>query len=125
MIMISPINNQKESRKPLLVSLGFFSISGNDRNAGSQLSPAAWFTYSPDRKDVHPQQHLSRYNSILQADAYGDYHALCEKGRITEAACMTHARWKIHEVHVHIPTDITTETLKRLGELKAVPIPPL
>ncbi len=31
----------------------------DDRNAGSQLRPAVWFAYSPDRKGVHPQQHLA------------------------------------------------------------------
>ncbi len=41
----------------------------DDRNAGSQLPPAVWFTYSPDRKGIHPQQHLAGYIGILQADA--------------------------------------------------------
>ncbi len=31
----------------------------DDRNAGSQLRPAVWFAYSPDRKGVHPQRHLA------------------------------------------------------------------
>lgn len=37
-----------------------------------------------------------------------------------EAACMAHARRKIHDVHVRTPTDITTEALKRIGELYAI-----
>lgn len=57
----------------------------DDRNAGSQLPPAVWFAYSPDRKGVHPQQHLAGYSGILQADAYGGYNALYEDGRIREA----------------------------------------
>ncbi|PIJ48259.1 transposase, partial [Erwinia sp. OLMDLW33] len=48
----------------------------DDRNAGSQLPPAVWFAYSPDRRGVHPQQHLAGYGGILQADAYGGYNAL-------------------------------------------------
>ncbi len=92
----------------------------DDRNAGSQLPPAVWFAYSPDRKGMHPQQHLAGYSGILQADAYGGYNALYEDGRITEAACMAHARRKIHDVHVRTPTDITTEALKRIGELYAI-----
>lgn len=91
----------------------------DDRNAGSQLPPAVWFAYSPDRKGIHPQQHLSGYSGILQADAYGGYSALYEDGRITEAACMAHARRKIHDVHVRTPTSITTEALRRIGELYA------
>ncbi len=92
----------------------------DDRNAGSQLRPAVWFAYSPDRKGVHPQRHLAGYSGILQADAYGGYNALYEDGRITEAACMAHARRKIHDVHARTPTDITTEALKRIGKLYAI-----
>lgn len=63
----------------------------DDRNAGSQLPPAVWFAYSPDRKGIHPQQYIAGYGDILQADAYGGYNALYEDGRINEAACMAHA----------------------------------
>ena len=57
----------------------------DDRNAGSQMPPAVWFAYSPDRKSIHPQNHLSGYSGVLQADAYGGYRVLYESGRITEA----------------------------------------
>ncbi|HBD4232873.1 TPA: transposase, partial [Escherichia coli] len=76
--------------------------------------------YSPDRKGVHPQNHLAGYSGVLQADAYGGYRVLYESGRITEAACMAHARRKIHDVHARVPTDITTEALQRIGELYAI-----
>ncbi|MDE9558247.1 transposase, partial [Xenorhabdus bovienii] len=66
------------------------------------------------------QQHLAGYSGVLQADAYGGYRALYETGNITEAACMAHARRKIHDVHVRSPTAITTEALKRIGELYAI-----
>lgn len=32
---------------------------------------------------------------------------------------MAHALRKIHDVHVRTPTDITTEALRRIGELYA------
>ncbi|MEN4170892.1 IS66 family transposase [Serratia marcescens] len=92
----------------------------DDRNAGSVMPAAVWFAYSPDRKGLHPQQHLAGYSGVLQADAYGGYNALYENGRITEAACMAHARRKIHDVHARTPTDITTEALRRIGELYAI-----
>ncbi|ENA54418.1 transposase IS66 family protein [Escherichia coli 2726950] len=92
----------------------------DDRNAGSQMPPAVWFAYSPDRKSIHPQNHLAGYSGVLQADAYGGYRALYESGRITEAACMAHARRKIHDVHARVPTDITTEALQRIGELYVI-----
>lgn len=43
-----------------------------------------------------------------------------EDRRITEAACMAHARWKIHDVHVRILTNITTNALKRISELYTI-----
>ncbi|HCQ3759594.1 TPA: IS66 family transposase [Escherichia coli] len=92
----------------------------DNRNAGSQMPPAVWFAYSPDRKGIHPQNHLAGYSGVLQADAYGGYQALYESGRIMEAACMAHARRKIHDVHARAPTDITTEALQRIGELYAI-----
>ncbi|MFP3764011.1 IS66 family transposase [Escherichia coli] len=57
----------------------------DDRNADSQMPPAVWFAYSPDRKGIHPQNHLAGYSGVLQADAYGGYRVLYESGRITEA----------------------------------------
>jgi hypothetical protein len=33
--------------------------------------PAVWFAYTPDRRGIHPRQHLESFNSTLQADAYG------------------------------------------------------
>lgn len=45
----------------------------------------------------------------------------CTKSdRITEAACMAHARRKIHDVHARALTDITTEALQCIGELYAI-----
>lgn len=92
----------------------------DDRNAGSTMPAAVWFSYSPDRKGIHPQRHLADYSGILQADAYAGYNALYESGRVTEAACMAHARRKIHDVHVRHPTTVTTEALSRIGALYAI-----
>jgi hypothetical protein len=38
--------------------------------AGSDVPPAVWFAYSPDRKGEHPRQHLKDFCGVLQADAY-------------------------------------------------------
>lgn len=60
----------------------------DDRNVGSDLASAVRFTYSPDRKGIHPQSHLAGFNELYR------------NGQITEAACWAHARRKIHDVHV-------------------------
>lgn len=92
----------------------------DDRNAGSTMPAAVWFSYSPDRKGIHPQRHLAGYSGILQADAYAGYNPIYESGRVTEAACMAHARRKIHDVHVRHPTAVTAEALNRIGALYAI-----
>jgi len=92
----------------------------DDRNSGSSMPAAVWFAYSADRKGAHPQRHLSEYRGVLQADAYGGYDALYETGRITEAACLAHARRKIHDEHARRPTELTTEALRRIAALYAI-----
>ena len=92
----------------------------DDRNAGSELAPAVWFAYSPDRKGIHPQSHLAGFSGVLQADAYAGFNELYRNGQITEAACWAHARRRIHDVHVRTPSALTEEALKRIGELYAI-----
>ncbi|ECI3497666.1 IS66 family transposase, partial [Salmonella enterica subsp. salamae] len=92
----------------------------DDRNAGSASPPAVWFAYSPDRKGIHPQTHLTGFSGVLQADAYAGFNELYREGHIKEAACWAHARRKIHDVHVRTPSALTDEALKRIGELYAI-----
>lgn len=56
-----------------------------------RVTPAVWFTYSPDRKGEHPKRHLQNFKGALQADAYAGFHHLYDTGSITEAAC-----WRTH-----------------------------
>ncbi len=50
-------------------------------------APLVWFEYSPDRKGERPQAHLTDFRGILPADGYAEFDALCESGRVCEAAC--------------------------------------
>jgi transposase len=58
--------------------------------------PAVLFSYSPDRRGEHPEQHLAGYSGILQADAYAGFGGLYKPvrpgGAVTEALCWAHAR---------------------------------
>jgi len=92
----------------------------DDRNAGSTAPPAVWFAYSPNRQGQHPQTHLADFSGVLQADAYAGYDKIFTDGRVREAACMAHARRKIHDLHVRKATPTTTEVLRRIGELYAI-----
>jgi transposase len=68
----------------------------DDRPFGGADPPAVVYYYTRDRTGAHPQRQLASYTGILQADAYGGYDALYERGRkpgpIVEAACWSHAR---------------------------------
>jgi hypothetical protein len=82
--------------------------------------PAVWFAYTPDRKGIHPQQHLEPFNGTPQADAYGGYQAIYETGRVAEAACWAHARRQFYELHAARPNALNTEALERIGALYKV-----
>jgi hypothetical protein len=49
------------------------------------------FLYSPDRGGEHPEQHLTGYAGLMQADAYAGFSKLYQANRkgglIIEAAC--------------------------------------
>jgi len=89
----------------------------DDRPSGSTEAPAVWFAYTPDRRGEHPQQHLADFTGVLQADGFAGYIELYRSGRIQEAACMAHARRKVHDLHAVRPSSITTEALERIGAL--------
>lgn len=92
----------------------------DDRNSGSAAPPAVWFAYSPNRQGLHPQTHLADFSGVMQADAYAGYDKIVAGDRVKEAACMAHARRKIHDLHARKATPTTTEILRRIGELYAI-----
>src|SRR6185369_9547737 len=85
----------------------------DDRASADMTPPAVWFAYTPDRKGIHPQQHLESFNGTLQADAYGGYQAIYDTGRVAEAACWAHARRQFFELHAARPNALNTEALER------------
>lgn len=92
----------------------------DDRPSGDTAPPAVWFAYTPDRKGIHPQTHLANFEGVLQADAYAGFNALYEDGTIREAACWAHARRKFYDLHEARPSALTTEALRRIGELYVI-----
>jgi hypothetical protein len=92
----------------------------DDRPAGSEDAPAAWFAYSPDRKGEHPQRHLKDFKGILQADAYAGFDKLYEDGSIFEAPCMAHIRRKFFDLMEAQRSPIATEAVQRIAPLYAI-----
>lgn len=92
-----------------------------DDRASGDVSPAAVsFAYTPDRKGIHPQTHLADFNGVLQADAYAGFNALFDDGTIQETACWAHARRKFYDLHEARPSALTTEALRRIGQLYVI-----
>jgi transposase len=92
----------------------------DDRPAGMQAPPAVWFQYSPGRHGEHPARHLKDWHGILQADAFAGYNQLYASGRIVEAACWSHARrklWDIHERQHRLPGTLAHQGLERIAKI--------
>ncbi|KND54815.1 Indolepyruvate ferredoxin oxidoreductase, alpha and beta subunit [Candidatus Paraburkholderia kirkii] len=92
----------------------------DDWPSGSTEAPAVWFADTPDRRGEHPQRHLASFKGVLQADAFAGYAELYAGGQIREAACLAHARRKLHDLHAVRPSSITNEALERFGALYGI-----
>ncbi len=53
----------------------------DDRPFGGPAPPAALYYASRDRRGEHPERHLAGFTGIVQADAYGGYNGLYDRGR--------------------------------------------
>jgi transposase len=92
----------------------------DDRPAGSSEPPAVWMRYTPDRKAIHPSEHLKHFAGILQADGYAGFERLYETGRIQEAACWAHVRRKFYDIAQATSSPIATEAIHRIAALYAI-----
>jgi hypothetical protein len=92
----------------------------DDRPAGNQAAPAAWFAYSPDRGGEHPVQHLRTFQGALQADAYAGFNQLYKDGRIQEVACWAHVRRKFYDLEQAHASPLAREALERIAALYAI-----
>jgi transposase len=96
----------------------------DDRPFGGTDPPAAVFFYSPDRGAKHPDEHLTGYAGLMQADAYAGFNRLYQAGRrpgpITEAACWAHARRQFFDIARLQKAPIAIETVERIDALFAI-----
>jgi transposase len=92
----------------------------DDRPHGSSEPPAVWMRYTPDRKAIHPSEHLRHFTGILQADGYAGFERLYETGRIQEAACWAHVRRKFYDIAQATDSPIASEAMARIGALYAI-----
>jgi transposase len=96
----------------------------DDRPFGGRDPPAAIFFYSPDRGAKHPEQHLTGYAGLMQADAYAGFNRLYDarrkQGAIVEAACWAHARRKFFDLARLDKAPVAIEAIKRIDALFAI-----
>lgn len=92
----------------------------DDRPSGSEVPPAVWMQYTPDRKGEHPTKHLARFSGILQADGYAGFKDLYDSGRVTEAACWAHARRGFYDIAQATDSPVAREALGRIAALYAI-----
>jgi transposase len=91
-----------------------------DSKVAGQAPPAVWFQYSASRHGQHPARHLKDWQGILQADAFAGYNQLYADGSIVEAACWSHARrklWDIHERQHKLPGTLAHQGLERIAKI--------
>ena len=92
----------------------------DERPWGSDVPPASWYQFSPDRKGQHPKDHLARYQGWMHADGYAGFENLYRSGDIHEVACMAHVRRKFVDVHRAQSSAIADEAIQRIALLYAV-----
>ena len=92
----------------------------DDRPFASTAAPAVFYCYSPDRKGIRPQGHLSGFRGILQADGYAGFGELYESGGISEVACWAHVRRKFFDIHKTNGAPLAGQALEQIGALYGV-----
>ena len=88
----------------------------DDRGFGGESKPISFYSYSENRKGIHPQEHLKGFKGILQADGYAGYNELY-RANITEAACWAHVRRKFFEDHEHTQSPYSKDILQKISLL--------
>ena len=94
----------------------------DERPFASQVPPAVWFCYSPDRKSAHPREHLQSFQGTLHADGYAGFNGLYERTAhpLLEAACWAHARRKFFDVNAATPSPLALQALQQISELYGI-----
>jgi hypothetical protein len=87
------------------------------RPAGGVVPPAVRMRYTPDRKAVHPAEHLAGFGGILQADGCAGFERLYETGQSTEAACWAPVRRTFHDREQATGSPIAKQAIDHVYEL--------
>lgn len=95
----------------------------DERPWGSQVPPAAFYQYSPDRTGERAETLLAGCTGYLHADAYAGFNRLYDPDpktgipHLMEVACWAHARRKIYDVFEATKSPVALDLLERMGKL--------
>ena len=92
----------------------------DERPWSGDAAPAAWYRFTPDRKGLHPVEHLKGYRGHVHADGYAGFNGLFGPDKATEVACLAHVRRKFVDVQQSTGAAIAEEAIRRIAELYAV-----
>ena len=119
----TPLPVLDRSRKRTRIAR-LWSYAMDDRPWRGPAPPAVVYIYAEDRKGRHVDEHLVRFNGVLQVDAYAGYNRLTKRdrtgGSVTLAFCLAHARRKFFEIHKASGCPVSAETLQRIAAIYAI-----
>jgi transposase len=98
----------------------------DERPWGSDVPPAAFYLYSPDRKGIRAEALLGTCLGFLHADGYSGFDSLYRPTQpggepaLIEVSCWSHARRKFYDVHHATASPIAMEALERIAALFAI-----
>jgi transposase len=98
----------------------------DERPWGSDVPPAAFYLYSPDRKGIRAEALLGTCLGFLHADGYSGFDRLYQPTEpggeppLIEVSCWSHARRKFYDVHHTTASPIALEALERIAALFAI-----
>jgi transposase len=103
-----------------------WTVVRDERPWGSNVPPAAFYLYSPDRKGIRAEELLGSCAGFLHADGYTGFDRLYRpttpggEPPLIEVACWSHARRGFYEVHHATASPIALEALERIAALFAI-----
>jgi transposase len=98
----------------------------DERPWGSDVPPAAFYLYAPDRKGIRAEALLGTCHGFLHADGYAGFERLFQPitpggdPPLIEVFCWSHVRRKFYDVHHATTSPIALEALERIAALFAI-----
>ena len=95
----------------------------DDRPWAGPGHPVAVYTYTEDRRNQRPAEHLAGFRGVLQVDGYDGFKRLAGDrvdASVTLAFCWAHLRRPFYEFFTATQSPLAAEALARIGALYAI-----